>query len=111
MSTSSKTIDHLLDQLAGLESVSAKKMFGEYCLYLADKAVGVVCDDQLFLKPTTTGRALIRQVVEAAPYKGAKHHFLVAADQWESTEWLKQLIQATATELPVKEVRNKKTQQ
>lgn len=100
MATAQKTIDFLLDQLAGLATASARKMFGEYCLYLAGKPVGLVCDDQLYLKPTTAGRNLIGTAVEGAPYPGAKPHLLITADQWEDAEWLCRLVRATAGELP-----------
>jgi len=100
MATSQTTIDFLLDQLSSLGQVSAKKMFGEYCLYLAGKPVALVCDDQLFLKPTSTGRGFISQVIEGSPYPGAKPHLLVTADLWENRDWLSQLIQVTANELP-----------
>jgi DNA transformation protein len=100
MATTQTTMDFLLDQLAGLGQASARKMFGEYCLYLAEKPVGVVCDNQLFLKPTAAGRGLLAKFVEAPPYAGAKPHLHVSADQWEEKEWLCQLVQATANELP-----------
>ncbi|MDD5057683.1 MAG: TfoX/Sxy family protein [Sideroxydans sp.] len=101
MATSQNTIDFLLDQLSGAGEVSTKKMFGEYCLYLSGKPVGLVCDDQLFLKPTAAGKSLIETVIEGAPYPGAKPHLLVSADQWEEREWLCDLVRATARELPL----------
>jgi DNA transformation protein len=82
MATSQNTMDFLLDQLSGAGEVSAKKMFGEYCLYLAGKPVGLVCDDQLYLKPTLAGKSLLAAVVEGSPYPGAKPHLLLTADQW-----------------------------
>ena len=100
MATSQATMDFLLDQLSGLAGVSAKKMFGEYCLYLAGKPVGLVCDDQLYLKPTGAGGVLLRQPVEAPPYPGAKLHWLITADLWEDREGLCRLIVATDGELP-----------
>ena len=100
MATSQTTMDYLLDQLSGLEQVRARKMFGEYCLYFADKPVALVCDDQLFLKPTHAGRCMIEQPAEATPYPGAKPHLLISADLWEDRDWLGSLIQATALELP-----------
>lgn len=109
MATSQATMDFLLDQLSGTTPVSAKKMFGEYCLYLADKPVALVCDDQLYLKPTKAGRDLIRQVVEDAPYPGAKPHLLITADLWEDRDWLIQLIQATGNELPPAKPKKKRT--
>ncbi len=59
MATSHDTMDFLLDQLTPLGNASAKKMFGEFCLYLAGTPVGFVCDDQLYLKPTERGQALL----------------------------------------------------
>jgi len=46
MSTSQSTLDFLLDQLADCGAVTARKMFGEYCLYYAGRPVGLVCDDR-----------------------------------------------------------------
>jgi DNA transformation protein and related proteins len=100
MATDHNTMAFLLDQLSGLGEASGKKMFGEYCLYLSGKPVGLVCDDQLYLKPTQAGRALIAKVVEGAPYSGAKPHLLLTPDQWEDAEWLCNLVRATARELP-----------
>jgi DNA transformation protein and related proteins len=109
MATTQDTIDFLLDQLSGTGKASARKMFGEYCLYLAGKPVGLVCDDQLFLKPTTAGRSMIGTVVEGAPYPGAKPHLLITADQWEDAEWLCVLVRATARELPEPKPRKPKS--
>jgi DNA transformation protein len=109
MATSQATMNFLLDQLAGLPYVTAKKMFGEYCLYLAGKPVALVCDDQLYLKPTIAGRSMMRQATEGAPYPGAKPHLLITADLWEDRDWLGQLVQATHDELPPPKPKKKKT--
>ncbi len=100
MATSQSTIDYLLDQLSDVRDVSAKKMFGEYCLYLAGRPAGLVCDEQLYLKPTKAARAMIADVTEGSPYPNAKPHILVTADLWEDGDWLVELVQATANELP-----------
>jgi len=100
MATDQNTVNFLLDQLSGLGAASAKKMFGEYCLYLSGKPVGLVCDDQLYLKPTTAGRAVLAQVMEGTPYPGARPHLLITPDRWEDAEWLCGIVRATARELP-----------
>ncbi len=76
MSTAAATIAHLLDTLAPLP-LSARKMFGEYALYLGGKVVALVCDDQLFLKPTPRAIAALPDAPLAPPYPGAKGHLLV----------------------------------
>lgn len=100
MSTHPSTAEFLLDQLAATGSASVRRMFGEYCLYLAGKPVGLVCDNQLFLKPTDAGQTVMPQPVEGFPFPGARAHWCVTADQWEDAAWLCQLVQATAGALP-----------
>ena len=109
MATSNDTIAFLLDQLSGLGEASAKKMFREYCLYLSGKPVGLVCDDQLYLKPTKSGQAILENVVEGSPYPGAKSHLLITPDQWEDGEWLCNLVRTTAKELPLPKPKRKKS--
>ena len=101
MASDQKTIDYLLDQLRlGSAEVTARKMFGEYGLYLEGKMVALVCDDQLFIKRTVAGEAFTGSLEEASPYPGAKPHPLVDADRWEEPEWLAELFRITAAELP-----------
>lgn len=108
MATTQNTMDFLLDQLSGLGSVSSKRMFGEYCLYYTGKPVGLVCDDQLYLKPTQAGRALLDDEVEGSPYPSAKPHLLITPDQWEDAEWLCNLVRVTSSELPMPKTRKPK---
>lgn len=100
MATQQRTMDFLLDQLRSLGEVSARKMFGEYCLYCSGKVVALVCDDVLYLKPTEAGRALLSAPTEAAPYPGAKPHWRIPPDQWEDAEQLCALLAATTRALP-----------
>ena len=100
MPTRSATMDYLLDQLRRAGPVSARKMFGEYCLYYDGTPVGLVCDDLLFLKPTAQGRALISEVREGAPYPGARPHLRLDADAWDDALALCLLVRTTALALP-----------
>lgn len=45
-------VDHITGQLRHVPEVSARRMFGEYALYVGPKVVALVCDNQLFVKPT-----------------------------------------------------------
>ena len=69
--------DYVIEQFDESCGVSRKHMFGEFGLFSAGKMFGMVCDDQLFFKPTEGGRAYIGQVVEAAPYPVARLSFLI----------------------------------
>ncbi len=101
MSSSQKTVDFIVGQMAGAGDISFKKMFGEYGIYCGGKMVASVCDDKLFIKPTLGGRAYIVDVVEESPYPGAKPSFLISAEKVEDPEWLSELIKITTEELPL----------
>ena len=101
MGTKQQIVDFILEQMAGVPDVTARKMFGEFALYSMGKVVALVCDDQLFVKPTDAGKRWIGTVTEGAPYPGAKPCFLVEGDQWEDGDWLSELIRLTANALPI----------
>lgn len=107
MATSAEIINFLIDQLSGLQQLSTRRMFGEYCIYVAGKPVGFVCDDQLYLKITPAGRELAPALSEGFPYPGAKAYLLVTADRWEERDWLVALILATHSDLPEAKPRKK----
>ncbi|NYG32874.1 TfoX/Sxy family protein [Sphaerotilus montanus] len=100
MSTDRTFIDHLADQLHGFGAFAHRKMFGEYALYLDAKVVALVCDNQLFVKPTDAGRALLGpDAAMGPPYPGAKPHFQVS-DLIDEREALARLLRVTAEALP-----------
>jgi DNA transformation protein len=101
MATRQLIVDFILEQMSGVPDVAVRKMFGEFAVYSMGKVVALVCDDQLFVKPTEAGRRLIGMVTERAPYPGAKPCFLVEGDLWEDGDWLSELIRTTAHALPM----------
>jgi TfoX/Sxy family transcriptional regulator of competence genes len=99
MSSDKDFIDFIVDQIENPGTITYKKMFGEYAIYSDGKVVALVCDNQLFVKPTDGGKSFIGNVVEAPAYPGAKLSFLIE-DKLEDREWLSELIRITARELP-----------
>ncbi|NIS37738.1 competence protein TfoX [Candidatus Saccharibacteria bacterium] len=100
-------VQFIVEQIEDLGEVSYRKMFGEYALYCRGKVVALVCNNQLFVKPTDAGKSFIGNVVEAAPYPGAKPAFLIE-DQVEDKEWISQLIDLTEKELPIPKPKKKR---
>ena len=99
MATSPATIDHILDTLADLPGLSARKMFGEYALYLDGKVVALICDDQLFVKPLTAAQALLPDARMASPYPGAKPQ-MVLIETLDDPDLLVRVLQAVARDTP-----------
>lgn len=107
MASNQQVVDFILDQVNSSGRVTYKKMFGEYGLYFDIKLFALVCDNKLFIKPTTAGRAFIGNVTEAPPYPGAKPSFLIE-DKLEDSDWLNELIRLTVEELPEPKPKAKK---
>lgn len=105
MATDKEFITYLLDTLRPVGSLSVKGMFGEYALYLDEKVLGFVCDNQLFLKITDAGRTVLGdEVVEAPAYPGSKPYFLI--ESVEDSEFMTELIHKSWQELPFKKTKS-----
>ncbi len=100
MSSTQDFVDFVVGQIDSSQPISYRKMFGEYALYCGGKVVALICDNQLFVKPTKAGRTFIGEPEEAPAYKGAKPSFLIT-DELEDRDWISQLIEITAQELPL----------
>ena len=100
-------IDYIVDQIDATCNVRYRHMFGGTTLYSNDKVVALICENQLFVKPTAAGREFIGTVVEAPPYEGAKPSYLIE-DQLDDSDWMTQLIQLTEAALPAPKPRKKK---
>lgn len=98
MASSREYMDYILEQLSGLEGVSARPMMGEYILYCQGKAVGGVYDDRLLIKPTAAALALMPGAPRELPYPGAKELLLV--ERVDDGDFLRDLLPAVAAELP-----------
>ena len=93
------TVEFIIGNISASGKLSAKKMFGEYGIYCAEKMVALVCDDRLFVKPTPGGKAFLNGHSEAPPYPGAKPCFVIP-EEWGESARLSQLIALTYAQLP-----------
>jgi TfoX/Sxy family transcriptional regulator of competence genes len=100
MASDQSFVEFVADQMAAAGNISYRKMFGEYALYCQGKVVALICDNQLFVKPTDAGRTYIGTICEAPPYPGNKPYFLIE-DAYEDSEWISGLIRITAKQLPL----------
>lgn len=99
MATSAATIDHLLDVLSEAGTLSARKMFGEYGLYLNGTVVGFICDDTLFVKPTPGALALLPDAEKGPAYPGSKD-YIVASDLLDDPDLCIRALRAVAADAP-----------
>jgi TfoX/Sxy family transcriptional regulator of competence genes len=100
MATDLDYIHYIHEQASLGNELSHKKMFGEYALYLRGRVIALVCDNQLFLKPTEPGKQLLGKIKEAAPYRGAKLYLLID-EAIDDPDLLRRLLMVTAAALPL----------
>ena len=92
-------VQYVCEQMRDAGPISYRKMFGEYAIYCNDKVVALVCDNQCFVKPTESARALLASPTEAPPYPGAKPHFVID-DMLDDREWMTNFVRTTEAALP-----------
>lgn len=90
----------VLEQLEPL-NVRARAMFGEYALYCDEKVVALVCDNTVFLKPSSASAGLGIHLVPAPPYPGAKDYFAIGDAIIADDDAFRRVIRETAAALPV----------
>lgn len=100
----SSFIDFVIDQLSGLRTVEARKMFGGYGLYSDGTIFAIAYDDQLFLKTTDTTAEQFhaRGMEQFSPRPGQtlRQYFSVPDDVLEDRERLKAWSSEAITALP-----------
>ena len=99
-------VEYAAGQMHAAGAITFRKMFGEFALYCDGKVVALVCDNQLFVKPTAGGRKFAGHVAEAPPYPSAKPSLLID-ERLDDREWISTLIRITAAQLPLPKLKKK----
>lgn len=105
MATSREYIDFVLEQLDGVGDISARKMFGEYMLYINAKPIFSVCDNTVFVKMLPEVEALMKNADCGFPYEGAKPHYILDI---EDKELVTALIPTLEAAIPLPKPKKKK---
>lgn len=102
MATTPDFAEYITSQLENAGTVTARKMFGEYGLYLDDKLIGLICDHTLFLKAVLPDESLPLE----PPYKGAKPYMMIS--EVDDAPYLCQLAKRVYENLPAPKPKKKK---
>ena len=96
MATSKEFMEYIMDQVGralGPDTISARKMFGEYALYYLGTTVGLICDNTLFVKVTPVTKELLGDHETELPYPGAKPWYQLDEGELDNQELIAQLIE------------------
>ncbi|WP_027399139.1 TfoX/Sxy family protein [Anaerovorax odorimutans] len=105
MSSNLDYVKYICEQMSDAGNITYKKMFGDYTIYCDSKVLGLICDNQVFIKPTEKGQALIPDAIKESPYKGAKPYILL--EDFDDKDFITKFIIATCIELPFPKPRKK----
>lgn len=100
MPTTKEKAQEILAQVQTVTNARIRPMMGEYLLYVDEKLVGQINENELFIKVTPFGESFAGDLKKQSPYPGAKPAFLVPANKISDQLWLREFIAGTMEQLP-----------
>lgn len=98
-------IDFVCAQLEGLGAIRAKKMFGDWCIYIDEKCAILACDGLCYVKMIPEIADMMQGAWTGYPYEGAKEHYILDIEhRTEARKVVKKLVEV----LPYPKPRKKK---
>lgn len=99
MATERRFVDYVAEQAGLGERLSARRMFGEYGLYVDGTVVAFCADNSLFLKRVPETAALLDDLPQQELFPGSKPYAL-ADELLDEPERLRELLLALQRVLP-----------
>ncbi len=89
-------IDFLCEQISPVGVVEAKKMFGDYTVYVDGKPLILACDNVVYVRKLPAIAPLMQNAECGFPYKGAKERYILdVGHRDEAVAVLKALLEVT----------------
>jgi DNA transformation protein len=108
MSTRKETVEFILEKLGEPKRFAVRAMFGEYALYADGKVVGLVCNDQLYVKILPESAELENICEKDEAYPGSKKFYVVEEGELSKLKNLPDILLAIAKSLPAKKPKKAK---
>lgn len=105
MATSDEYIEYVCEQIKGVGNIRYKKMFGEFMIYVNEKPVIIVCDNETFVKKLECIEEMMKEAKTGFPYNGAKEHYILDID---NPIFCKSVIEKIEKVTPLPKLRSKK---
>ncbi|MCL2325797.1 MAG: TfoX/Sxy family protein [Proteobacteria bacterium] len=107
MPSTQEFADYVVAQMSRAGGIRRRMMFGEYAVYRQDKVIGLIIDNQLYVKLTPEGQALVPDAALLPPYQGAKPQMRI--DDIEDEAVMIELARVTYESLPDPKPKTKRT--
>ncbi|MDD3394825.1 MAG: TfoX/Sxy family protein [Anaerotignum sp.] len=99
MASDEGLVQYIAEQMEAAGNIRYRKMMGDYCLYCDDKVIGLVCDDQLFLKNTSSAQKNLMEFPMGCAYEGAKPSYII--ENIDDRDFLAEVVRQIAEDLPL----------
>ena len=106
MACNADFVQYIQDQCSATGEIAVKKMMGDYCIYCNGVLFGLICDNNLYIKETDAGRAVLKEEILRQPYPGARNYFYI--DDVDDSDYLTAIIKATLPALQSSKTMNAK---
>lgn len=70
-------IEYVCETLRPLGEVRSRRMMGDYIIYVNDKCLITVCDNNLYIKKLPCVADLMADAQTGVPYRGAKEAYIL----------------------------------
>ena len=80
MSSSPSFLNFVISQLEGIGALRQRKMFGEFCIYVNEKPIVLICDDTVYLKIIPELSEIMQDAERGFPYEGASERYILDID-------------------------------
>ena len=77
MACTTDYIDFVCSQVEGVGVIRAKKMFGDWMIYIDEKPIILACDDICYVKMLPVISDMMTNAWTGFPYDGAKEHYIL----------------------------------
>lgn len=104
MATTNEYIEYVCEQINGVGNIRYKKMFGEFMIYVNEKPVIIVCDNNAFVKKIQCIEEMMKDAETGYPYNGAKEHYILDIDD---ADFCKRVVTKIEAETPIPKPRKK----
>ncbi|MDR2100693.1 MAG: hypothetical protein LBP40_07715 [Campylobacteraceae bacterium] len=91
-------VQYVIDQIKTDCTLTYKKMFGEYLIYVNNKPIIMICDNTAFVKMLDCVKPLMQNAQTGFPYEGAKEHYIVDIDNSEDLSNLITILEKNTSE-------------
>ncbi len=105
MATTNEYIEYVCEQINGIGVIRYKKMFGEFMIYVNDKPIIIVCNNNAFVKKLDCIEEMMKDAKLGYPYKGAKEHYVLDID---NSDFCKKIVSKVEEVTPIPKPRKKK---